>query len=238
MKKIINSDQLNVIAKILNDKIKLVDDNNIKSYEYDDIDILLDIYEIAERAKTLKDQGEVIFPVTHEDVVLDDNGNSIGEKINNLENNKLDIKDVPTKLSDLENDIDLGITLNGYSLWVGTTEELEAIEERDANTLYFEIGNNNDDENEVVQVNVIDGILTLTKDKYQKTIMENETEIIFPEVNKFTEIHLYFDANDNLSLIFSDCKLRSVPNIEAGNSYEIIATYNTMHWLVDIITYS
>ena len=138
----------------------------------------------------------------------------------------------------LENDIDLGITLNGYSLWVGTTEELEAIEERDANTLYFEIDNNNDDENEVVQVNVIDGILTLTKDKYQKTIMENETEIIFPEVNKFTEIHLYFDANDNLSLTFPDCKMRSVPNIEAGNSYEIIATYNTMHWLVDIITYS
>ena len=29
--------------------------------------------------------------------------------------------------------------LNGYSLWIGTTEELEAITEKDANTLYFEI---------------------------------------------------------------------------------------------------
>ena len=29
--------------------------------------------------------------------------------------------------------------LNGYSLWIGTTEEFEAITERDANTLYFKI---------------------------------------------------------------------------------------------------
>ena len=237
MKKIINSDQLNNIAKKLNDKIKLVDENNIKTDEYDDDEILLDIYEIDERAKTLKDQGEIIFPVTHESIVLDNNGTSIGEKINNLKNSIDENSSVINELKTAIGTID-AITLNGYSLWVGTTEELEAIEERDANTLYFEIVNNNDDENEVVQVNVIDGILTLTKDKYQKTIMENETEIIFPEVSRFTEIHLYFDADENMDLTFPNCKWRAEPNIEEGKSYEIICTYNTINWLVDIMVYS
>jgi hypothetical protein len=41
-----------------------------------------------------------------------------------------------------ELDADLGVVeqaLGGYKLWVGTTEELNAIEERDPMTLYFEI---------------------------------------------------------------------------------------------------
>lgn len=29
-------------------------------------------------------------------------------------------------------------TVNGYSIWVGTTEELNALSTRDSNTLYFE----------------------------------------------------------------------------------------------------
>jgi len=41
------------------------------------------------------------------------------------------------------------VTLNGYSLWVGTTEELEKIENRDENTLYLEI---NDTNEEFIQV--------------------------------------------------------------------------------------
>ena len=43
-----------------------------------------------------------------------------------------------------ELDADLGVVeqaLNGYKIWVGTTEELEAIVERDPMTLYFEISN-------------------------------------------------------------------------------------------------
>ena len=83
--------------------------------------------------------------------------------------------------------------LNGYSIWVGTTAELEAIEERDPKTLYFEIGDNTDTEEEVVQVDVVDGVLQLTADKYQKTNMIDGTEILFPSVDKFTEIHLYFN---------------------------------------------
>ena len=128
--------------------------------------------------------------------------------------------------------------VNGYSVWVGTSVELEAIETKDPNTIYFEI-DNNDVDVEVVQVDIVNGYLNLTTDKYQKTNMITETELVFPEVTKFTEIHLYFDAENDVDLILpSNCKSRVSPNIESGNSYEIIATYNTINWLVNILVYS
>ena len=74
-------------------------------------------------------------------------------------------------------------TLNGYSIWVGTAEELELIAERDPNTLYFEISDEEEDSEEVVQVNPVNGVLTLTTNKYQKTTIADGTEILFPSVN-------------------------------------------------------
>ena len=92
---------------------------------------------------------------------------------------------------------------------------------------------------EVHEITVSDGILTLTNEKYQKcNNIVDGTEIVFPSVSKFTEIHLYFDADSNMNLTFPDCKWRVEPNIEEGGTYEVIATYNTMHWLVTIIAYS
>jgi hypothetical protein len=73
---------------------------------------------------------------------------------------------------------------------------------------------------------------------YQKTNMVTGTQIVFPEVNSFTEIHLYFDAETDMDLNFPDCRWRVDPNIEAGKSYEIVATYNTIQWLVNVIVYS
>ena len=131
------------------------------------------------------------------------------------------------------------ITLNGYSIWVGTAEELEQIAERDPNTLYFEISDEEEDSEEVVQVNPVNGVLTLTTNKYQKTTIADGTEILFPSVNKFTEIHLYFAAGSNMNISLPDnCKWRVEPNIEAGKYYEIVAVYNTMFWLVNVISYS
>ena len=153
---------------------------------------------------------------------------------------------IPIRISDLENDSNFAnkedlktldaLTLNGYSLWVGTTAEFEAIGEKDPNTLYFELDDGTSEE--VVQVDVVDGVLNLTDDKYQKTNMVDGTEILFPSVNKFTEIHLYFDAENVMNLTFPDCKWRAEPNIEAGKSYEVICTYNTINWLVNIMVYS
>ena len=140
-------------------------------------------------------------------------------------------------------------SVNGYKIWVGTTEELEAIEEKDPFTVYFEIEEDIeededvkeevDDHIEVVEVEILGGVLTLTTDKYQKcTNMIDGTELVFPEVSSFTEIHLYFNSQDDLNLVFPECKWRVEPNIEAGKSYEIVAVYNTMDWLVNCIVYS
>ena len=144
---------------------------------------------------------------------------------------------VDNKLSTMD-----AITLNGYSIWVGTVEELEQIVERDPNTLYFEIGNDDQEEVEHVQnISPVNNVLTLTTNKYQKTVIANETEIVFPQVTELTELHLYFDKNDNdeMNLILPDnCKWRVDPNIEDASAYELIAVYNTSYWLVNIVSYS
>ena len=150
-----------------------------------------------------------------------------------LNNTKVDKNYVDEKLEVVD-----AISLNGYSIWVGTTEELENITKNE-NTLYFEI---NDEEEQntqsVVQVDIVDGVLNLTNDMYQKTNMVTGTQIVFPEVSGFTEIHLYFDAETDMDLNFPECKWRVDPNIESGKSYEIVATYNTIQWLVNVIVYS
>ena len=81
--------------------------------------------------------------------------------------------------------------------------------------------------------------LALTADKYQKADIVSGTLITFPSVSEFTEIHLYFDAESAMNLSFpDDCRVRVDSNIEAGKSYELIATYNTVRWLVNILVYS
>ena len=94
------------------------------------------------KIKKLQQHDIDIYPITHEDAVFDNDGVTIGKKLIDV-NNKLLMVDA--------------LTLNGYSLWIGTTAELEAIETRDPNTIYFEIG---DDESgdEVVQVDIVDNI--------------------------------------------------------------------------------
>ena len=92
---------------------------------------------------------------------------------------------------------------------------------------------------EVVQVNVSNGVLNLTTDRYQKTTMVSGTSIQFPTVTGVAEIHLFFDAITNMDISFPDnCKWRVDPNLEEGNSYELIATYNGSIWLVNLLVYS
>lgn len=159
---------------------------------------------------------------------INENINEVQAEIDLLNENKANKSDLET--------LD-AITLNGYSIWVGTTAELEAIGEKDSNTIYFEIddGSNSD---EVVQVDIVDGILQLTTNKYQKTTMVDGTEVLFPNVDKFTEIHLYFNSDSPMNITFPECKWRVEPNLEEGKTYEIVATYNTMDWLVNVIVYS
>ena len=93
----------------------------------------------------------------------------------------------------------------------------------------------------VQNISPVNNVLTLTTNKYQKTVIANETEIVFPQVTELTELHLYFDKNDSdeMNLILPDnCKWRVDPNIEDASAYELIAVYNTSYWLVNIVSYS
>lgn len=53
---------------------------------------------IMTKIKTLKDKGEVFYPQTHINAVVDDNGNTVNELVDNVD------KKIPTKVSQLEND--------------------------------------------------------------------------------------------------------------------------------------
>lgn len=93
----------------------------------------------------------------------------------------------------------------------------------------------------VQNISPVNNVLTLTTNKYQKTVIANETEIVFPQVTELTELHLYFDKNDSdeMNLILPDnCKWRVDLNIEDASAYELIAVYNTSYWLVNIVSYS
>lgn len=142
---------------------------------------------------------------------------------------------INSEISDIES------MFGGKSLVYVTQAEFDALSEEEKTNesiMYIITDAKASKSDKVVQVNVVNGKLTLTDDKYQKTTMVDGTEIVFPTVTEFTEIHLYFSSESNMNLTFPDCKWRVEPNIEAGSSYEIIATYNTIEWLVNCIVYS
>ena len=93
----------------------------------------------------------------------------------------------------------------------------------------------------VVTVTPSGNKLTLTTDRIQYTAIGTGTEIVFPNVAVYTEIHLFFDSTTNMSLVLPDtCRWRLDSNIEAGKSYELIAKYvpGPNRWLVNILVYS
>ena len=90
---------------------------------------------------------------------------------------------------------------------------------------------------ELVTTSIIDSTLTLTTDKYQITTIENNTNIVLPTVDTFTEIHLFFDTTEALTLIFPSIKWQTQPSIEANSSYEFIFTYVNDAWLGGCVVY-
>ena len=91
-------------------------------------------------------------------------------------------------------------------------------------------------EEKLVEVPIVDGVLTLTKDKYQTTTMENNTTVVLPTVNKVTEIHLFFNATSELTLVLPNVKWQAQPTIEAYKVYEFIFTYTT-EWFGGFVGY-
>ena len=72
---------------------------------------------------------------------------------------------------------------------------------------------------------ITDGVLTLTTDKFQYADMVNNTTITLPTVTAYTEIHLYFNTAEALSLTLPKIKWQKQPEIEAGVTYELIFEY-------------
>lgn len=88
----------------------------------------------------------------------------------------------------------------------------------------------------LVTTSIVGTTLTLTTDRYQATTMVDGTEIILPTVTEFTEIHLFFSASTDMTLILPSCKWQSQPTISANKHYELIFTYTT-EWLGGVIVY-
>lgn len=78
---------------------------------------------------------------------------------------------------------------------------------------------------------IVNGELHLTTNRYQVVTMEDNTTIVLPTVESFTEIHLFFDTTSALTLIFPEIKWQNQPSIEANCSYEFIFTYVNNAWL-------
>ncbi|MEG0371869.1 MAG: hypothetical protein RR645_06210, partial [Clostridium sp.] len=91
-------------------------------------------------------------------------------------------------------------------------------------------------DNTIYTTNVSSGILTLTTKRLQKSNVSNNTEIRLPSVSAYIEIHLFFDAATDLTLVLPNCKWQSIPTIKANKSYEMIFTY-TNKWLGGFIEY-
>ncbi|MGM9965046.1 MAG: hypothetical protein ACI32Z_07875 [Clostridium sp.] len=83
---------------------------------------------------------------------------------------------------------------------------------------------------------------TLTTDKMQTGTVATDVDIILPTVDKFTEIHLFFDGYDNVNLTTgaTSVKWKTAPNIVSGKLYEITFIYlnDTLGWIADIESYS
>ena len=88
----------------------------------------------------------------------------------------------------------------------------------------------------IVEKNIVDGVLNLGNEMYQNCVMEDATEIVLPTVIEFTEIHLFFSATSDLTLILPNCKWQGQPSITANKDYEFIFTF-TDKWLGGCIVY-
>lgn len=88
----------------------------------------------------------------------------------------------------------------------------------------------------LVTTNIVNGTLTLTKDKYQTTTMAEATKIVLPSVTELTDIHLFFNTTSDLTLVLPNIKWQTTPSIKANKEYEFIFTY-TDKWIGGVIQY-
>ncbi|WP_294402660.1 hypothetical protein [uncultured Clostridium sp.] len=88
----------------------------------------------------------------------------------------------------------------------------------------------------LVEIEIENETLNLTTDKFQKVIMEDFTDIVLPDTENFVEIHLFFNASEEMTLILPDIRWQDEPVFEGGKYYELVFTF-TGEWLGGVVVY-
>lgn len=101
----------------------------------------------------------------------------------------------------------------------------------------FNIPRSRDTITTLTRLTIDNNTLNLTTDKWQKVDMTNNTTIKLPQVTDFTEIHLFFSTNSELTLILPNIVWKNKPTIEANKVYEFVFTYID-EWIGGCITYN
>lgn len=227
---------LDTLAKAINTKAKeLANEEKDRAIAAEDV-LQVNINDVEEMfdGKSLKYVTQAEYELLSEEEKIDENVvyfilDSEDIIVTRTMANNWDAK---ADQADLDNILDM---LNGYKIWIGDSYELANIEEKDPKTLYLTIDEN---KNNIVEIKIEDNNLLLSKDKLQLCReMINNVNIVFPIVDSYTEIHLHFDADEDIQINFPECKYKNKPDIHGGNSYEIIAIFNMLHWLVEIVEY-
>jgi hypothetical protein len=94
---------------------------------------------------------------------------------------------------------------------------------------------------DMTQNDILNNVLTLTKDKYQECEMLDGTEIVLPTLDTYEEIHLFFSTTDAVTIIMPDgLKYQQIPSILANKTYEFIFTYTntSIGWIFGYIEYA
>lgn len=110
-------------------------------------------------------------------------------------------------------------SINGYKLWVGTSEELSTITTKDPKTIYYimdDIEGSEETASSITILNANNGNLTLTDDDYQLTTIDSNVTVNFPAVEDFIKMHLYCKSTNNVTMTFSNCKW--IVNESSNNS--------------------
>lgn len=94
----------------------------------------------------------------------------------------------------------------------------------------------------LVEVPITDSTLTLTSARNQTPtggVMVDGTTIVLPEIDYFTEIHLFFKADANMNLTLPDIKYQMTTDIVGGKIYEFIFTHlnGLNEWIGGYVAY-
>lgn len=89
----------------------------------------------------------------------------------------------------------------------------------------------------LVKTPVNGGSVALTKDKYQLVNLTKNTNITLPSVKAFTQIHLFFTLNSDITISLPSIRWQKIPTFEKYLTYEVIFTYLEGTWLGGCIAY-